>query len=85
MLLKSDVKKERRDKLFADMKGWVGSEVTDETTKELGEKKLAYSIGNQRKGMYMLLEFGAETIATDFEKKIGMQEDVLRHLLVRTK
>lgn len=85
MLMKSDVKKERRDKLFADVKNWVGSEVKDDTVKELGEKKLAYVINQNKKGAYYIMEFGAETVATDFEKKIGMQEDVLRHLLVRNK
>lgn len=85
MLLKSDVPKDKREKLLGDVKSWIGSTVSDETVKDLGEKKLAYRINNQQKGAYFLLEFGADTVATDFEKRIGMQDDVLRHLLVRTK
>lgn len=85
MLMKSDTAKERREKLFTDLKSWIGHDVKNESTKELGEKKLAYTINQQPKGAYYLVEFDTDSIATDFEKRIGMQEDVLRHLLVRMK
>ncbi len=85
MLLKSDFAKDRREKLFTDLKSWVGSPVSDESIKELGEKRLAYKIDNQQKGAYYLIEFGADTVAVDFEKRIGMQDNVLRHLLIRAK
>lgn len=83
-ILKSNLKKEKKQKVLSDIKKWAG-EVSKEELKELGEKKLAYPIKMERMGEYMVSEFEAEKVAEDLEKKILMQEEILRHLLVRTK
>lgn len=82
VILKSDLKKERKDKLLSDMQSWIG-EVKSQKTDSLGDKKLAYPIKKERTGEYLVMDFEANTIPTDFDDKIRMQEEVLRYLLVR--
>ncbi len=52
--------------------------------KELGEKKLAYPIKKELNGYYYVLEVEAskETI-TEFDRKIKLDENVLRHLIIK--
>jgi len=79
LLLKRGLKKEDKDKILSNVKKWVGK-VEKESLKELGEKKLAYSIRKEKSGEYLFMDFEAENIAAGLDKKILMQEDVLRHL-----
>lgn len=52
--------------------------------KELGEKKLAYPIKKELNGYYYVLQVEAskETI-TEFDRKIKLDENVLRHLIIK--
>ncbi len=52
--------------------------------KELGEKKLAYPIKKELNGYYYVLQVEAskETI-TEFDRKIKLDESVLRHLIIK--
>ena len=52
--------------------------------KELGEKKLAYPIKKELNGYYYVLQVEAskETI-TEFDRKIKLDENILRHLIIR--
>lgn len=84
LLLKSDIKKEKRDALFADIKKIV-PDLKHEKITELGEKKLAYPIRKDRTGNYLLSEFESSQIPLGFYKKMSVNEMVLRYLLVRTK
>lgn len=84
LVLKSDLKKEKKGKLLEDVKKWVGK-VASEKVSEVGERKFAYAIKRAQKGEYVALEFNSESVAADFEKRILMEEDILRHLLVRIK
>ncbi|MGE5042056.1 MAG: 30S ribosomal protein S6 [Candidatus Levyibacteriota bacterium] len=83
LLLKSDLGKEKKKKLLDQVETWAGAKETK--TEELGEKKLAYVIKRERKGDYVALSFGSDKISTDFEKRLVIQEDILRHLMVRMK
>ena len=49
-----------------------------------GKRRLAYPIGKRREGVYHLFtaEAKAETVA-ELERKLGLSDDVLRHLAVR--
>jgi len=39
-----------------------------------------YTIKREKKGEYVVLEFESEKISTDFEKRLIIQDDILRHL-----
>lgn len=52
--------------------------------KELGEKKLAYPIKKEINGYYYVLQVEANKEAiTEFDRKIKLDENVLRHLIIR--
>jgi ribosomal protein S6 len=82
LVVKSDSKKERKDALMNDVQKWIGK-IEDSKIESLGERKLAYQIKKQKTGEYLTLKFKADTIPTDVNGKILLQEDVLRHLLVK--
>ena len=82
MVLAPDLKKDQKDKLFGDVKKIMG-EVSSDKVGSLGEKKLSYPIKKERRGEFAVLSFEADNVAADFNKRIGMKEEVLRHLLVR--
>lgn len=82
VILKSDLKKERRDQLLSDFQSWIG-EMDSPKTNTLGDRKLAYPINKERTGEFVVMNFSAKTIPTDVDNKMRMQEDVLRYLLVR--
>jgi len=82
VVLKPDLKKDQKDKLFTDVKKLMGN-VSGDKLESLGEKKLSYPIKRERRGEFAVLAFEADNIAQDFNKRIGIKEEVLRHLLVR--
>ncbi len=52
--------------------------------KELGEKKLAYPIKKELNGYYYVMQVEANKEAiTEFDRKIKLDENVLRHLIIR--
>ncbi len=52
--------------------------------KELGEKKLAYPIKKETNGYYYVMQVEANKEAiTEFDRKIKLDENVLRHLIIR--
>lgn len=83
MLLKSELTKEKKKKLLDQVETWAGAKETKVV--ELGEKKLAYVIKQEKKADYVALEFGSEKITPDFEKRLINNEDILRHLMIRVK
>ena len=80
--MKPDLKKEPKDKLFDEIKKWLGA-IKNDKVDSLGEKKLAYPIKRERRGEYAVMNFEAETIDADLNKKLLIKDEVLRHLLVR--
>ncbi len=82
LILKSDLKKEAKEKLLKDVVSW-GGKLDKEKIVELGEKKFAYPIKGNLKGDYVLVEFGSERISDELENKSRIQDGILRHLLVR--
>ena len=53
--------------------------------KVLGQKPLAYTIKKETAGVYFDWNFEMETIPSDFEKKLLVNDNILRHLLIRRK
>ncbi len=83
LLLKSDLTKEKKKKLLDQVEALAGAK--DTKTTELGEKKLTFTIKSEKKGDYVALEFGSEKIDPGFEKRLVIQDDILRHLMIRVK
>ncbi|MFI5265613.1 MAG: 30S ribosomal protein S6 [Candidatus Levyibacteriota bacterium] len=83
LVLKSGLTKEKKKKLLDQIDGWAGAK--DSKSTDLGEKKLMYPIKRERKGEYVAMEFQSEKISTDFEKRLIISDDILRHLMIRTK
>lgn len=84
LVLKGDLKKEEKQKVFADIKKLIG-DAKKEEVKELGEKKLMYPIKSQKKGDYVAMSFETDRLSEDIHKKLEIQDALLRHLLVRLK
>ncbi len=52
--------------------------------KELGEKKLAYPIKKEISGYYYVMQVEANNDAiTEFDRKVRLDENILRHLIIR--
>ncbi len=66
------------EKMISDAKGRV------EKRQDWGKRPLAYEINKQKEGFYFLLHFLApEEFPTKLEKKLSINENVLRSLLLR--
>ena len=76
----ADVKKsaETYKNLIETLKGKVVE------AKELGEKKLAYPIKKELNGYYYVMQVEANKEAIqEFDRKIRLDETILRHLIIR--
>lgn len=82
LILKRALDKKAADKIVADIKKLAGEVKNDKLT-ELGEKKFAYKIKKEQSGNYIVWEFEAEKVPLELEAKLRLNDDVLRHLLVR--
>ena len=71
---------EKYKKVVTDMGGVVG-----ETGKwEQGRRRLAYDIANRREGMYVLMNFEANTdVPEELDRVFKISDDVFRHVIVR--
>ncbi|MEX0616919.1 MAG: 30S ribosomal protein S6 [Candidatus Woykebacteria bacterium] len=66
------------EKLIHDEKGTV------EKRQDWGKRNLAYEIKKQKEGNYFLIHFLApEPLAKKLEKKLSIDENVLRYMLLR--
>lgn len=53
-------------------------------TNHLGRRQLAYPIKKSEEGIYVIFNFDAQgNIAQELEKKLKLEEAVLRHLILR--
>jgi len=52
---------------------------------EIGQKTLAYKIKRETSGFYLDFVLEGETIPNNFEKKLLENDNILRHLVLRTK
>ena len=52
---------------------------------EIGQKALAYKIKRETSGFYSDFILEGETVSQDFERKLLENDNILRHLLLRTK
>ncbi len=66
--------------------GWItGAGGTVGSTKVWGRQKLAYAIRKQTEGIYVQVNFQLVPSASrDLERNLQIEEQVMRHLVVRT-
>jgi len=84
IVMRPSVKEADRKKLLEQVKEWLGQiKITKED--DWGQKALAYPIKKEDAGHYYQLLLEGEAVPKDFETRVIQNNDVLRHLLLRTK
>ncbi len=84
LVLRPSLAEKDREKLLETIKGWL-KDVKISKEDVWGQKPLAYKMKSEVAGYYIKYNLEAETIPAGFEKRLLEQENVLRHLLLRTK
>jgi small subunit ribosomal protein S6 len=85
VIVRPSVKEADRKKLLESIKGWL-KDVTIKKEDDWGQKPLAYPIKKEIAGQYTQFEFESEAgVPSDFEQRLIRNEDIIRHLLLRTK
>jgi len=82
LVLEPELDKEGKEKLLDKIKKlFEKAKVSEE--KDWGVKDLAYPIKKQKRGIFYWLKFEAEPeILPDLNKKLKLEEKILRYLLV---
>lgn len=83
LVLKASLSEVQKKKLLETIKSWLKN-VKIVKEEEWGQKPLSYSIKRETAGFYLNLLLEAKDFPLDFEKKLVSQDDVLRHLLLRS-
>ena len=84
LVVKSSLSEAARKKVVETVTDWLGKiKVTKE--EDWGSKALKYKIKKEVTGHFFDIKFEADTVASEFEKRVILEENILRHLLVRTK
>jgi small subunit ribosomal protein S6 len=61
-----------------------GAGGTIEKVNVIGRRRLSYRVGQHRDGVYAVIEFQLDPGQTrEIERTVKLQEDILRHLIVR--
>lgn len=84
LVLRSSLSESQQKKVLESIKALLKPV---KTIKEnvLGQKPLSYPIKKETAGVYVDWSFEMENIPMDLEKKLFVNEHVLRHLLIRRK
>lgn len=73
-----------RKKLLTSVKSFL-KDLKIVKENEVGMKSLAYKIKRETSGFYWDFALEGESIPADFEKKLLENDNILRHLVLRTK
>lgn len=85
IVVRPSLEDEERKKLIDVAKGFLEG-VKFSKEEEWGQKPLAYIIKKEVAGYYYLFQFSTEnSVPAGFEQKLLTNENILRHLLLRTK
>jgi len=85
IVLRPTLKEEDRKKQLETIKSWL-TDVKIVSESDMGSKALAYKIKKELTGHYFDFILEAEKgLPVGFEKKLLEVDDVLRHLVIRTK
>ena len=83
LVLRSSLKEAEQKKLLEGIKSLLGKAKI--TEKIWGQKALAYPIKKEVSGLFLNWNIEAEAVVPpDFEKKLINNDNVLRHLLLRS-
>lgn len=85
VVLRPSLKEDARKKFLDTLKGWF-KDVKFAKEEDLGSKAFKYKIKGELTGHYF--DFTLETeaaVPADLEKRLLDNEDILRHLVIRTK
>lgn len=84
LVLRPSLKEADKKKILDTVKGWIGKlKVTKE--EDMGTKTLSYPIKKETSGIYINFMLEGENVPLDLEKKVLANENIIRHLLLRTK
>lgn len=91
MVVRPSLKEAELKKLLATVKDWLkGVKIAKE--EDLGQKPLSYTIKKEIAGHYFMLQIEADPkddgksgLPKDFEERVIRQDNIIRHLLLRTK
>jgi small subunit ribosomal protein S6 len=85
LVLRPSLKEADRKKLLETVKGFL-TDVKFTKEEDWGQKPLAYPIKKENAGFYVQWKFESEVgVPAGFETRLIRNDDVLRHLLLRTK
>ncbi len=84
LVMRPSLKEADRKKLLGQVKEWLGT-VKIAKEDDWGQKALAYPIKKEDAGYYYMLQLESETFPAGFETRLINSENILRHLLLRTK
>lgn len=84
LVLRPSLTEVQRKKVLETIKGWLkDSKVVKE--EEWGQKPLTYPIKRETSGFYIYLNLETNDIPEDVEKRFTTNDNILRHLMLRTK
>ena len=84
-IVRPDLEKDAIEKLTKSYeKVLVNHKAKVLSSKELGQKELAYTIRNQKTGYYYLINVEANDAAIkEFDRLATLDENVLRHIIIK--
>jgi len=85
VVVRPTLKDAEKKKVLESVKGWFG-DLKIKKEDDWGQKPLAYPIKKEVAGSYYLWMLESDApVPNDLEQRIIRHDDILRHLLVRTK
>jgi len=84
LILKTSLSVADKKKTIDDLKKLLkGFKFTKE--EDWGKKEFTFSIKKEKEGQYMSFQLEGDVIPADFEKKLAVEDSILRSLLIRGK
>lgn len=85
VVVKTSLSQTQRKNFVETIKSWLKG-VTVNKENDWGQKVLSYPIQREQAGVYYQFSLESDnSVPLDVEKKLTANENVLRHLLIRTK
>ncbi|HLS22738.1 MAG TPA: 30S ribosomal protein S6 [Pseudogracilibacillus sp.] len=84
-IVRTSVEEEARNELIERFNNILKENgATVEKVDEMGSRRLAYEIDNERDGYYVVVNFKSdEQAVNEFDRHAKYSDDILRHMIVR--
>ncbi len=84
-IVRTSVEEEARNELIERFNNILKENgATVEKVDEMGARRLAYEIDNERDGYYVVVNFKSdERAVNEFDRQAKYSDDILRHMIVR--